>query len=110
MCKIVIQGTIEAGGKLTKSEIARSVDFCTSVIEKVESGCLSDLALENKPGAERGAAPPPGADDRCDATIMKIVRTNRVLDLDHFAVDVVNGMAPSMKRGHLGLVMASAAA
>lgn len=41
MCSIVIQGTIEAGGKLTKAEIAQSVIFCTSVIAKVDSGCLS---------------------------------------------------------------------
>ena len=110
MFEIVIQGTIEAGGKLTKEEIARSVDFCTSVIDKVESGCLSDMALEeNKPGAERGAAAPPGAIDVSDATIMKIVRTHRVMDLDHFAGDVVNGMAPSMERGHLGLLATAAA-
>lgn len=111
MCRTVIQGTIEAGGKLTKVEIAQSVNFCTSVIAKVESGCLSNSALdENKPGGERGAAAPAGADERCDATIMKIVRTHRVLDLDNFAADVINGMAPNMKRDHLGLVMAAAAA
>lgn len=41
---------------------------------------------------------------------MKIVCTHRVLALDNFAADVINGMAPNMNRGHLGLVMATGAA
>jgi hypothetical protein len=112
---IVIQGTVEVSGRLTKEEVARSVDFCTKVIAKVEEGgCLSTLALdENKPGSEVGAAAPAGTtrtDDRVDAAIMKIVRIHRVLDLQNFSADVINGMAPSMDRGHLGLVMATSAA
>lgn len=117
MCAIhiVIQGTVEAGGKLTKEEIARSVDFCTSVIAKVENGgCLSTLDLqENKPGGDAQVAAqahPVREDPRVDAAIMRIVRIHRVLDLDNFAVDVINGMAPSMNRGQLGLVTATAAA
>jgi hypothetical protein len=112
---IVIQGTVEISGRLTKEEVARSVEFCTRVIAKVEEGgCLSTLALdENLPGSELGAAAPAGAtrtDDRVDAAMMKIVRIHRVLDLQNFSADVVNGMAPSMDRGHLGLVMATSAA
>ncbi|KAJ5369519.1 FAD/NAD(P)-binding domain-containing protein [Penicillium cosmopolitanum] len=113
--KPVIQGTVEISGRLTKEEVARSVEFCTRVIAKVEEGgCLSTLALdENLPGSELGAAAPAGAtrtDDRVDAAMMKIVRIHRVLDLQNFSADVVNGMAPSMDRGHLGLVMATSAA
>lgn len=106
----VIQGTIEAGGNLTKEEIARSVNFCTNVIAKVENGSITSSLDETKPGGERGAAAPAGGDDVCDAAIMKIVRVHRVLDLDNFKADVINGMAPSMERGHLGLVMVTAAA
>lgn len=90
------------------------MDFCTSVIAKVENGgCLSNLDLqENKPGGEAQVAAlahPTREDPRVDAAMMRIVRIHRVLDLDNFAVDVINGMAPSMKRGRLGLVPANAA-
>ncbi|KAJ5504743.1 FAD/NAD(P)-binding domain-containing protein [Penicillium fimorum] len=110
--KPIIQGTVEVGGRLTKEEVARSVDFCTKVIVKVEEGgCLSTLALEkDKPGSELGAAALAGAsrtDDRVNAAIIKIVRIHRVLDLKNFSVNVINGMAPSMDRGHLGLIMAT---
>ncbi|KAJ9492835.1 hypothetical protein VN97_g391 [Penicillium thymicola] len=108
--KPVIQGTVEVSGRLTKEEVVRSVDFCTKVIAKVEQGgCLPTLALENnEPSSELGAAAPAGAsrtDDRVDAAIMKIVQFHRVLDLKNFSADVINGMAPSMVRGHLALVM-----
>ncbi|KAJ5153824.1 FAD/NAD(P)-binding domain-containing protein, partial [Penicillium coprophilum] len=108
--KPVIQGTVEISGRFTKEEVAQSVDFCTKLIAKVEeSGCLSTLGVEkNEPGSELGAAAPAGAsrtDDRVDAAIMKIVQIHRVLDLKNFSADVINGMAPSMDRGHFGLVM-----
>ena len=111
MCVIVIQGTIEAGGKLTKAEIAQSINFCSNVIAKVESSSRSNATCDDtNPVDDRGAAAPAGGDERCDAAIMGIVRTNRVLDLDDFAGDVINGMAPNMERDHLGLVMVKAAA
>lgn len=72
------------------------------------------MALDkNEPGSELGAAAPAGTsrtDDRVDAAIMKIVQIHRVLDLQNFSVDVIDGMAPSMNRGRLGLVMAASAA
>lgn len=49
------------------------------------------------------------ADSRVDATIMKIVRIHRVQNLDLFAQDVINGMAPNMQRGQLGLKLVAAA-
>lgn len=74
-------------------------------------GCLSTLDLqEDKPGGEKQAAAlahPAREDSRVDAAVMRIVRIHRVLDLDNVAVDVINGMAPSMNRGGLGLVMAT---
>jgi hypothetical protein len=36
--------------------------------------------------------------------MMKMVRMNRILDLNSFKADVVNGMMPNMERGTLGLV------
>ncbi|RAH58483.1 hypothetical protein BO85DRAFT_487208 [Aspergillus piperis CBS 112811] len=39
----IIQGTVDAGGTLTREEVDRSVEFCTRVIRKVESGCLASL-------------------------------------------------------------------
>lgn len=108
---IVIQGTVDAGGNLTKEEIARSVDFCTNVIAKIDNGCLSTLDVEkNEPSDGRGAAAPAGAtrsDERVDTAIMKIVRIHRVLDLETFSADVVNGMVPIMSRGQLGLSVAA---
>jgi hypothetical protein len=106
---------MDAGGKLSREEIDRSVNFCTNVISKIENGSLSTLPQvdldDDKPGGERGAAAPAGAarkDERVDQAIMKIVKIHRVLDLDSFAADVIDGMAPKMTRGGLGLVTASA--
>lgn len=110
MYRTVIQGTTEAGGKLTKEEIARSVDFCTKVIAKVENVKNPSSFDETKPGGARAAIAPAGESDVCNEAIRKILRTNRVMDLDTFKADVINGMAPNMERGHLGLVMATAAA
>jgi hypothetical protein len=108
---LVIQGTVDAGGNLTKEEIGQSIDFCTNVIAKIDKGCLSTLAVDDKePHIERGAAAPAGAartDERVDTTIMKIVRIHRVLDLKTFTADVVNGMVPIMTRGKLGLCVAT---
>lgn len=113
MSYAVIQGTVEAGGKLTKEQLAQSIDFCTTVLAKVENNgsntSNSDEMMKPK-GGERGAAAPAAGDDACDTAIMKIVRTHRVLDLDHFKTDVINGMKPIMERGRLGLAIASTAA
>ncbi|KAL4798680.1 hypothetical protein BDV19DRAFT_396564 [Aspergillus venezuelensis] len=102
----IIQGTIDAGGKLSKEELDRSVEFCTKVIQKVESGCLADLDTTQAEGkwAARGAAATFSESSQCDEVMMKMVCMNRILDLNSFKVDVVNGMAPVMERGTLGLV------
>lgn len=55
---------------------------------------------------ERGTAAP---DDAANTAIAKIVRSHRVLDLNYFKADVINGMKPIMERGRLGLVFATAA-
>ncbi|KAJ5772543.1 FAD/NAD(P)-binding domain-containing protein [Penicillium odoratum] len=101
----IIQGTVDAGGKLPKAEVDKSVEFCTKVIHKVESGCLADL--DSTPGAKftaRGAAATFSGSSQCDEVMMKMVRMNRILDLNSFKADIVNGMAPNMERGTLGLV------
>ena len=99
---------MDAGGKLTKAEVAKSVDFCLDVIEKIEKGCLARSGLSaEKPGGERGAAARYSADELCDATLMKIVRVNRVMDLAHFTADIIDGMKPTVERGALGLVKAT---
>ncbi|KAI1185721.1 hypothetical protein F5B17DRAFT_445476 [Nemania serpens] len=109
--KPVIQGIIEAGGNLTRQEIAESVNFCTNIIAKVDGGCLSELDIDKE--GHRGAAVRVhgnSTDSRVDATIMKIVRIHRVQNLDLFAQDVINGMAPNMERGQLGLKLVIASA
>ncbi|XRM44975.1 hypothetical protein ABZX51_008076 [Aspergillus tubingensis] len=101
----IIQGTVDAGGKLTQAEVDRSVEFCTRVIRKVESGCLANL--DSSQAAEftaRGAAATYSESSQCDEIMMKMVRMNRILDLNNFTVDIVNGMAPNIERGTLGLV------
>ncbi|RAK94351.1 radH flavin-dependent halogenase [Aspergillus costaricaensis CBS 115574] len=103
--RLIIQGTVDAGGKLTQAEVDRSVEFCTRVIRKVESGCLANL--DSSQAAEftaRGAAATYSESSQCDEVMMKVVRMNRILDLNSFTVDIVNGMAPNIERGTLGLV------
>ncbi|OJJ68851.1 hypothetical protein ASPBRDRAFT_132455 [Aspergillus brasiliensis CBS 101740] len=105
----IIQGTVDAGGKLTKEEVDRSVEFCTRVIRKVESGCLANLDnSEAGTFTSRGAAGTYSGSSQCDEVMMKMVRMNRILDLNSFTADVVNGMAPNMERGTLGLARVAA--
>lgn len=99
MCRIAVRGTIEAGGRPTKVEIAGSVNFCTSVIAKAKSGCFANSAMnENKSDGKREAAAPAAIDDRGDAMIMKIVRTRRALGLYNFSTIVIIEMASNMQR------------
>jgi hypothetical protein len=65
---------------------------------------------EKLPGSERGAAAPPGASKQSDSAMMKMLRLNRVLNLETFVGDVINGMAPIIERGYLGLGLAGVAA
>lgn len=81
------------------------MEFCKRVIRKVESGCLADLdSSQTARFAARGAAATYSESSKCDECMMKTVRMNRILELNSFTVDVVNGMAPTMERGTLGLV------
>ncbi|PWY66753.1 FAD/NAD(P)-binding domain-containing protein [Aspergillus heteromorphus CBS 117.55] len=101
----IIQGTIDAGGKLSRSKAAQSVDFCVQVLQKV-------LASTAENGATRKGEPDTGAlglirpDDRSREPVRKIMQMHRVLDLSHFTTDVIDGMASNVQRGDLGLVRA----
>ncbi|GKZ76403.1 hypothetical protein AnigIFM56816_006663, partial [Aspergillus niger] len=75
------------------------------VIRKVESGCLSDLdSSQVARFAAGGAAATYSKSSNCDECMMKMVRMDRILELNSFTVDVVNGMAPNIERRTLELV------
>ncbi|CAI7598924.1 unnamed protein product [Penicillium pancosmium] len=101
----IIQGTVDAGGRLSQAEVDRSVEFCTRVIQKVDSGCLANMDSSSTADfTARGAAATYSDSRHCDEVMMKMVRMNRILDLHSFTADPVNGMMPNVERGTLGLV------
>ncbi|KAL5001886.1 hypothetical protein BDV10DRAFT_182043 [Aspergillus recurvatus] len=76
-----MQGTVGAGGELSRGEVAESIEFCARVIKKV-------VKIING-----------------DDIMLKVSRLNRVASFSEaFPTDVIDGMAPNMGRGELGLV------
>ncbi|KAF7589994.1 hypothetical protein BBP40_003438 [Aspergillus hancockii] len=73
--KSIIQGTVKVSGKLTKADVARSVEFCTCALQKIEGGCfLPFVSAADRPGENSGpAAAGNSSTSRTYKTMMKIV-------------------------------------
>ncbi|RDW81146.1 NAD(P)/FAD-dependent oxidoreductase [Aspergillus mulundensis] len=100
--KPVIQGTVDAGGKLSTADIAKSVDFCVRVLKKAEGEYQADSRGHAGSGFHLDKD---GAENDGDDIMIKVARLNRVVSFsEDFTADVINGMAPNMCRGELGLV------
>jgi hypothetical protein len=52
----IIQRTINAGGRLLKEQVDKSVEFCTRVIRKVESSCFLSWTVHQLASLLNGAA------------------------------------------------------
>ncbi|KAL4909005.1 hypothetical protein BDW74DRAFT_187432 [Aspergillus multicolor] len=81
--KTIIQRTVDSGGKLSRADVVKSVDFCVRVLRKAEGEYWAD---------SRGHA---GSGFHLD---------KHGAQTNDFTANVISGMAPNMRRGELGLV------
>ena len=112
---VVIQGHADAdvGGKLTHTEVVKTMDFCLNAFKPTtpeeRKKVLDKLAAINGTGTA-------GTDSKQELEnltkdemeILNHIRAKQMmrlddgLNLDHFG-DAINGLAPKLKRGSLGL-------
>lgn len=110
----VIQGTADVSGKLTQAEVSKTLDFCLhafqetapeqreAVLQKVE-----DMERKTK---EKGKFDANLSDE--EHRVLKsirarqMLRTEDILRIDNFSADTIDGFAPHLQRGSLGLVKA----
>lgn len=113
----IIQGTADAdvGGKLTHDEVVKTVDFCLNAFK--ETSPEERKKVLDKVAAINGTASiaPDAKQDLEKLTedelkILNHIRAKQMLrmedtfSLDHFGSDAIDGLAPNLKRGSLGLV------
>lgn len=115
----VIQGTADAGPnpKLTQAEISKTIEFGFRAMAQVSPEQKEALVRKlKKLGAGNDSATLEEmekikesltADERQVLDTMRarrLLRTEDVHNLDNFTLDVIDGLAPNMERGKLGLV------
>ncbi|KAL4891559.1 hypothetical protein BDV59DRAFT_194256 [Aspergillus ambiguus] len=104
----IIQGSVDVEGKLSRTEADKSVEFCLGVLQKADQFGTPALEAAKRMGiASHGFASSVGLEEEGGDTLKKIVQMSRGADsVDQFSTDVINGMAPNINRGMLGLVKA----
>ena len=111
----VIQGTADAdvGGKLTQDEVVKTVDFCLNAFK--ETSPEERQRVLDKVAALNGVT---GSDAKSDLEklsedelkVLNHIRAKQMLrmedsfNLNHFGSDAIDGLAPNLKTGSLGLV------
>jgi len=114
---VVIQGTADAdvGGKLTHDEVAKTVDFCLNAFK--ETSPEERKKVLDKVATINGTASigPDAKQDLEKLTedelkILNHIRAKQMLrmedtfNLNHFGSDAIDGLAPNLVTGNLGLV------
>lgn len=114
---IVIQGTADAdvGGKLTHDEVVKTVDFCLNAFKETSpeerQKVLDKVAAIN--GTDKVGVVEKENLEKLTEDELKIlnhIRAKQMLrmedtfNLDHFGSDAIDGLAPNLKTGSLGLV------
>ena len=114
----VIQGTAEVNGKLTQAEISQTLDFCLNAFQESAPETRASV-LQKVEGA--GAAPDATTTTtdkvKLEANLTKeeegvlksirarqMLRTEDILHIENFSADTIDGFAPHLERGRLGLV------
>lgn len=125
LSRIVIQGTVDADATskgLTQDEINNTVQFCIkslmdvtpeqkdSLIAKVKSlglGSATDASEKDLAEIDKHLAP----DERqmLNALRAKNMLREDAYSIDSFTLDAIDGLAPRLERGKLGLVNATRA-
>ena len=103
------------GGKLTHDEVVKTMDFCLNAFKKTSpeerQKVLDKMAAMNGTGST-GADPKQDlgklTEDELKILIhiraKQMLRMEDTISLDHFGSDVIDGLAPNLKTGNLGLV------
>ncbi|KAF2420220.1 FAD/NAD(P)-binding domain-containing protein [Tothia fuscella] len=116
----IIQGTADADsqGKLSQDEISKTIEFCArafapvsasekeAVLQQMEKLSLNENSEDNAEGLQELHAQMNDNERRIMDTIRgrRMLRSEDTMNIDNFAVDVVDGLQPNMVRGALGLV------
>ncbi|GLA43656.1 hypothetical protein AnigIFM63309_001587 [Aspergillus niger] len=126
LCVLVIQGTVDADntGKISYTEISKALEFCFRAFTYVPPEKKDALfeKLKNL-GVESGQSDTKEAkalDDiekhltRDELQVLEILRSRRMIredpfEMDSFTLDTIDGLAPNLVRGKLGLVKANQA-
>jgi hypothetical protein len=118
---LVIQGTVDADttGKVTQSEISKILEFCfrafTFVPPEKKDALFEKLGKLDAESAQKDATAVKTLDDiekhltADELQILETLRSRRMIredpfELDSFTLDTIDGMAPRLVRGSLGLV------
>ncbi|KAI4155711.1 MAG: hypothetical protein LQ340_000800 [Diploschistes diacapsis] len=113
----IIQGTADAdvGGKLTHGEVVKTLDFCLNAFKET-TPAERQLVLDKIAALNNSSSATPDAKESLEKLtedeleILNNIRAKQMLrmedtfNLDHFGSDAINGFAPHLKRGQLGLV------
>lgn len=114
---IVIQGTADAdvGGKLTQDEVVKTVNFCLNAFK--ETSPEERQKVLDKVAAINGTATVGAGENQAleklseeELKILDHIRAKQMLrledtfNLNHFGSDAIDGLAPNLKTGSLGLV------
>jgi hypothetical protein len=123
---IVIQGTVDAhhNGKLTQSEISNTVEFCFKAFTHVSPeqkeavvNKLRKLSVNTEAGDDETIDNALGEIEKSltpdELQVLNILRGRRMIrednySMDSFTLDTIDGLAPRMERGKLGLARSKA--
>ncbi|KAK8116963.1 FAD/NAD(P)-binding domain-containing protein [Apiospora kogelbergensis] len=107
----IIQGTADqAAGKLTQSELNKTLEFCANAFKPVASdeACAQAVEKLNSSGDNGASLDRSGlTQDQIDALdhvrARKMMRTEDTMNIDSFGTDAIGNLAPRLVRGSLGL-------
>lgn len=103
------------GGKLTHDEVVRTVDFCLNAFKETSpeerQKVLDKMAAINGTAAINPAAKQSSEQlTEDELQILNHIRAKQMLRMEdtisihHFGSDAIDGLAPNLRRGSLGLV------
>ncbi|SPB46658.1 Elongation factor Tu GTP binding domain family protein [Aspergillus niger] len=126
LCVSVIQGTVDADntGKISYTEISKALEFCfrafTYVPPEKKDALFEKLKNLGVESGKSDAKEAKALDDiekhltRDELQVLEILRSRRMIredpfEMDSFTLDTIDGLAPNLVRGKLGLVKANQA-
>lgn len=114
----IIQGTADVGGKLTQDELNKTIDFCLNAFQHHDAesreAMISKMKAHEEEAKLQGEVEAKAEIDPDSLTpeemqVLKTIRarqmlrTEDVINIDSFSGDAIDGFAPRIKHGELGL-------